>query len=45
MQKFLGFIHPVTEEELLLKAPLPRDIVEVMNGLRRVTTQAEKPSL
>ena len=43
--KVLGFIHPVTEKELLLKAPMPEDIVEVMNGLRNVTTQIKKSSL
>ena len=42
--KVLGFIHPVTEKELLLKAPLPMDIVEVIDGLRSVTTPVERHS-
>ena len=35
--KVLGFIHPVTEQEVLLKAPLPEDIVGVTTALQQVT--------
>ncbi|GJL60972.1 MAG: pseudouridine synthase [Nitrospirales bacterium] len=42
--KVLGFVHPTTQKELLLQAPLPLDIVEVMEGLRTVTTSADRHS-
>ena len=42
--KVLGFIHPFTEKEVLLKAPLPMDIVEVIDGLRSATTPVERHS-
>ena len=38
--KILGFVHPVTDNELLLKAPLPEDIVAVLDGLRNATASS-----
>ncbi len=35
--KVLGFVHPKTEKELILQAPLPADIVSVIEGLRAAT--------
>ena len=43
--KVLGFIHPVTERALLLKAPLPMDIVQVIEGLRGATALADSNSV
>ncbi|GJL63544.1 MAG: pseudouridine synthase [Nitrospirales bacterium] len=40
--KVLGFVHPTTQKELLLQAPLPLDIVGVMDGLRHVTSTADR---
>ena len=40
--KVLGFIHPVTEKELILQAPIPADIVDVIDGLRRAITPKER---
>jgi len=42
--KVLGFVHPTTEKELLLQAPLPMDIVEVMEGLQKATNFANRQS-
>ncbi|GJL56088.1 MAG: pseudouridine synthase [Nitrospirales bacterium] len=42
--KVLGFIHPTTDKELLLQAPLPLDIVEVMEGLRLATASVDRRS-
>ena len=39
--KVLGFVHPVTEKEMILQAPIPMDIVDVIEGLRRATTPVE----
>ncbi|WP_454063765.1 RluA family pseudouridine synthase [Candidatus Nitrospira salsa] len=42
--KVLGFVHPATQKELLLQAPLPLDIVGVMEGLRNATSTADRRS-
>lgn len=39
--RVLGFVHPVSEKEMILQAPIPADIVDVMDALRRATTPAE----
>ncbi len=39
--KVLGFVHPVTQKEMILQAPIPMDIVDVIDGLRRVTAPVE----
>ena len=32
--RILGFIHPVTEEEMTFEAPLPYDMVSLLDALR-----------
>jgi 23S rRNA pseudouridine1911/1915/1917 synthase len=32
--RILGFIHPVTDEEMLFEAPLPDDMLQLIEALR-----------
>jgi 23S rRNA pseudouridine1911/1915/1917 synthase len=40
----LGFVHPVTGEELRFVSPIPRDIRELVAGLRRASETGKRPS-